>query len=205
MTDTVNTSTGHAPISPDDDRRVIDEYLAIAKELMPGTELSFNTIDVKDLTMHERYAVAESLRRFRAAEPAPCPHVRTSRGGTSYCELAEFGPRPTDEATPTQPPEPPRCPTCGDDTEGATICSNPWHLLKAGYTIRDGYVSTPAGGGNENLSGADEQIDRLISRMIATTYHGDNWHADFRDDVLAIVRVARGENATPQKHGASDE
>lgn len=49
---------------------------------------------------------------------------------------------------------------------------------------------------------AQAQIDRMISRMIASTYHGDNWHADFRDDILAIVGVAL---AGQQGEGRTDE
>lgn len=34
------------------------------------------------------------------------------------------------------------------------------------------------------------EVERLISKMIGTTYHGDDWHAEFRDDILAIVRAS---------------
>jgi hypothetical protein len=43
----------------------------------------------------------------------------------------------------------------------------------------------------QDASDSDAEVERLISKMIASTYHGDNWHADFRDDILAIVAVAR--------------
>ena len=38
------------------------------------------------------------------------------------------------------------CRTCGGSTPSPSHCSNPYHLRKAGYTIKDGKVSTPSVG-----------------------------------------------------------
>lgn len=49
------------------------------------------------------------------------------------------------------------------------------------------------------LAHSDERIDQMIQGIINTTYHGDNWHADLRDDIWKIVHAARD---TSQKRAA---
>ena len=45
------------------------------------------------------------------------------------------------------------------------------------------------------LAHRDERIDQMIQGIINTTYHGDNWHADLRDDIWKIVHAARDTSA----------
>lgn len=55
------------------DHEVLDEYVAIAKRLMPA-DLSFDLVDIEDMTPDEQRFMAESLRQFRADQRDLPPH-----------------------------------------------------------------------------------------------------------------------------------
>jgi hypothetical protein len=61
------------------------------------------------------------------------------------------------------------CSTCHQSDAGPTNCSNPWHLLKAGYTMRDGVVTAPAAGADAG-DVTDAEVEMATSIVIRGVY-----------------------------------